>query len=233
MINVLGLDIHYLDFIAIVWFFTVWVGYSVFADRHKGESLVSAMHKHRVNWISGLIKREDRLVDIRIIASLLQSATFFASTSILIIGGLFALLGYGNKALELIDSLPFAEHMNISMWFVKVLSMLLIFVFAFFKFTWVIRQFNYTIVLMVSAPKIDIKKSSKKDIEEAQRYIKNISEMISNTSKHFNKGMRSYYFGLVAICWFISPLLLMLVSVIVLVVLYRREFLSKTLKMLE
>ena len=47
MINVLGLNIHYLDFFAILWFFVVWVGYSAFADRHQGESLVSSMHKHR------------------------------------------------------------------------------------------------------------------------------------------------------------------------------------------
>ena len=228
-----SLDVHVLDLFALIWFFSVWAGYSIFADKHKDANLVSAMHKHRINWIDALIRREDRLVDIRIIASLIQSATFFASTSILIIGGLFALLGYGNKSLELIDSLPFAEHMNLTTWFFKTLSMMLIFVFAFFKFTWVIRQFNFSIVLMVSAPRIDDKKSSDDEIEEANRYVKNISDMIYNTSMHFNKGMRSYYFGIVGICWFISSILLIVVSVIVVSVLYRREFLSKTLKMLE
>jgi len=233
MINVLGLNIHYLDFFAILWFFVVWVGYSAFADRHQGESLVSSMHKHRVNWMNSMIRRDDRLVDIRIIASLLQSATFFASTSILIIGGLFALLGYGNKALELLNLLPFAEHMSLDMWIIKTLCLLLIFVFAFFKFTWVIRQFNYSIVLVISAPKLNDKDSSSEDKENADRYIENISDMISNSGKHFNKGMRSYYFGLVAICWYLSPVLLMIFSIVVVLVLYRREFLSRTLKFLE
>ncbi|MDA0781462.1 MAG: DUF599 domain-containing protein [Rickettsiales bacterium] len=226
-------DIYLLDIIALLWFFVIWSGYSLFADRHKDVNLVTAMHKHRINWVNSLMRREDRLVDIRIIASLIQSATFFASTSILIIGGLFALLGYGNRAIEMIDSLPFAEHMNLTTWFFKTLSMLLIFIFSFFKFTWVIRQFNFTIVLMVSAPRIDDEKSSQEDTEKANKYIKNISDMIYNTSMHFNKGMRSYYFGLVGICWFISPILLMIASVVVVIVLYRREFLSKTLKMLE
>ena len=227
------LDIHILDLFALVWFFSVWAGYSIFADKHTDENLVSALHKHRINWINGLIRREDRLVDIRIIASLIQSATFFASTSILIIGGLFALLGYGKTALELIDTLPFAEHMNLTTWFFKTLSMMLIFVFAFFKFTWVIRQFNFSIVLMISAPRVDDKKSTEKEIAEANRYVKNISDMIYNSSLHFNKGMRSYYFGIVGMCWFISPILLIVVSIVVVAVLYRREFLSKTLKMLE
>lgn len=233
MINAFGLNIHYIDFFAILWFFIVWVGYSVFADHHKGESLVTSMHKHRIDWMNAMVRREDRLVDIRIIASLIQSATFFASTSILIIGGLFALLGYGNKALELLNLIPFAEHMSLDLWVIKTLCLLLIFVFAFFKFTWVIRQFNYAIVLIVSAPKISDKKSTGEDKHKADRYVENIADMISNSGKHFNKGMRSYYFGLVAICWYLSPILLMVLSIVVVLVLYRREFLSRTLKFLE
>jgi len=162
-------DIYLLDIIALLWFCVIWSGYSLFADRHKDANLVTAMHKHRINWVNSLMRREDRLVDIRIVASLIQSATFFASTSILIIGGLFALLGYGNRAIEMIDSLPFAEHMNLTTWFFKTLSMLLIFIFAFFKFTWVIRQFNFTIVLMVSAPKIDDEKSTQEETEKANK----------------------------------------------------------------
>jgi uncharacterized membrane protein len=221
-----------IDIFAMIWFLILWTGYSLFADLHKSKNLVSAMHKYRIRWMKAMVRREDRLVDIRILANLIQSSTFFASTSILIIGGMFALLGYGERALKIMSVIPFATQMELHMWIVKTMFLIVIFIFAFFKFTWVIRQYNYAIVLIISTKRYYDNSTSKEDVKSAAKSIVQIAKIISNSSMHFNKGMRSYYFALVALSWYISPILLIILSVLVVLVLYRREFLSKTLKML-
>ena len=50
-----------------------------------------------------------------------------------------------------------------------------------------------------------------------------------NAARHFNNGLRAYYFGLAALAWFIHPLLLMMATFWVIFVIYRREFRSSTL----
>jgi uncharacterized membrane protein len=49
----------------------------------------------------------------------------------------------------------------------------------------------------------------------------------TRASGHFNKAMRSYYFGLAVLTWFVHPYLFMLVTLAILAVVYRREFRSQ------
>ena len=48
-------------------------------------------------------------------------------------------------------------------------------------------------------------------------------------ANQFNFGLRSYYFGMTMLAWFVSPWLFMLMSAGVVLVLYRREFHSDVL----
>jgi len=230
--NILGLEIPFLDLIALIWFIFLWVSYSVFSANKKDNNLVKVMHKYRILWIRHMIRRSDRTVDINIIKNLLRTATFFASTSILILAGLVAGLNFAEKGVNLMASLNIQT--TIQMWILKVSLLITVFIFAFFKFTWVIRQFNYVSVLIVASPvyKAEDGKINKHKIYTILKYIKTISTMISNAGHHFNIGMRSYYFGLVVLSWFISPVLFILMSILVVCVLYRREFMSKTLILL-
>ncbi len=235
MLDFFGITIKLLDLAAFCWFLTVWTVYSYivdFSDCNR-QTLVNVMHKYRLRWIKSCIKREDRLVDIRIVANLVQTSTFLASTSILIIGGLGAMLGYGEKAIAMLSHMPFAIETSLHMWVIKTLLLLVIFIHSFFKLTWVIRQFNFSTVLIVAAPRYIKGESDLKNTKESARYVIRISTIISNAGRHFNMGLRSYYFGLVALSWYISPVLFIILSVLVILVLYRREFVSRTLDLLK
>jgi uncharacterized membrane protein len=48
--------------------------------------------------------------------------------------------------------------------------------------------------------------------------------VISMAATPFNFGLRAYYFGMTMLAWFVSPWLFMLMSIGVVLVLYRREF---------
>ena len=49
----------------------------------------------------------------------------------------------------------------------------------------------------------------------------------------FNRGIRAYYFGLAASGWLLSPLLLSILAVLILLVLYRRDYRSAALGILR
>ena len=51
----------------------------------------------------------------------------------------------------------------------------------------------------------------------------------SRAAEHFNKALRSFYFGLAALSWFLQPWLFIALTGIVVLVVYRREFHSHTL----
>ena len=110
------------------------------------------MHGHRYAWMQRMLQRDNCVMDVNILRNLLQTASFFASITLLILVGLVTVLGSTDKAIFLIHALPFAATGTLVQWELKVLVLVVIFVQAFFKFTWVLRQFNYCSVLIGAAP---------------------------------------------------------------------------------
>jgi hypothetical protein len=75
---------------------------------------------------------------------------FFSSTTILIIGGLLALMGTTDKAAELVREIPFSQATPILVFEFKILVLIAIFVYAFFRFSWSMRQYTF-VALMIGA----------------------------------------------------------------------------------
>lgn len=226
MLNAIGLP----NVLALVWFAACWIAYTYYADstdrgRH---TLLSAMRDKRELWMRRMIARENRMVDTSIMSTLMRSVSLFASTTIFILAGLLAILGSVDKAKAILHEIPFAVISTATQWDTKILLLLVIFVYAFFKFAWALRQFNYAIVLLGTAPPMEEAGS-----REANEYAKASADVISLAVLSFNRGLRSYYFGLAALSWFIHPLLFAAATLWVMAVLYRREFMSKTLGCLE
>src|SRR5581483_5734096 len=219
-----------LDVVALAWFLSLWLGYARFAHvrGHRVASLMSVMGKYRQEWWMRIIERELRMIDTSIVANLANSATFFASTTLLILGGLLALLGTTAKVVEVVKGLPFNARATTSqMWELKIMLLLAIFVYAFFKFTWSLRQFNFSSVLIGAAPKVPERAEQELD------YIHRAATLSSSASDSFNYGLRAYYFGLAALAWFLNAWLFIAATTWIVGVLYWREFRSETLKVLD
>jgi uncharacterized membrane protein len=172
------------------------------------------------------VQRDNRMVDARVASNLMSSASFFASTSILILMGLSTLLGHTEKGIAMMDDLPFAMPASPLMWDVKIILLMLIFTYCFFKNTWALRQYNYTSVLIAGAPIFN------ELTPESEKYTVRAAKVLALAAKNFNMGLRGYYFGLSALTWFLHPLLFMVVTLWVVLVLYRREMRSNTLRIL-
>lgn len=219
-----------LDYAALVWFLGSWFSYQRFTEwaAARGRpSLMSVMSGYRLDWWRGMVSRELRIVDAAILTNLSNSAAFFASTTLLILGGLIALLGTSDRVMAVVSDLPFSAYTNEVMWEYKIFLLLAIFVYAFFKFTWSLRQHNFCSVLVGAAP------SRQTDPDELAKFVARSAHLASSASNTFNYGLRAYYFGMAALAWFLNSWVFMAATTFVVAILYVREFHSGALDVLS
>lgn len=224
------LDIALIDIAALVWFLVMWNGYTYFADQMSQDrlSLLTVMKKHRAGWMRQMLTRDNRIVDATIINTLMRSLSMFSSTALLILAGLLAILGSLDKVQALVQDIPFVMQASKGAWELKILTLIMIFVYAFFKFAWSLRQFNYSTILLGAAPRRE-----EADTDRAIEFSKGMAEVLALAVSNFNRGMRAYYFALAALSWFLHPVLFAVSTLWVVGVIYRREFRSQTLAFLE
>ena len=217
----------WLDVLALLVFVGGWMMYAAFATRHgqKVPSLHNRMDYFRREWMVRMIERDNRMLDANIMRILARSSQFFASTTMLLLGALIALTGYVQQALDVVSGLPFTVKGSARMLEVKILLLVVIFIYAFFKFTWALRQLGQAATLIGAAPK-----QPKDNPEQYAPVINRIARIASYAGTNFNNGLRAYYFGLAALAWFLHPWLMIVATAWVIYVLYAREFKSKTLK---
>lgn len=221
------LGVPFLDAVAPLVFLLAWVGYARWADGPGRPSLMARMHEYRLAWMRRMLARDNRITDLQVVQVLVQNIAFFASSSIILIGGLAAVLGARDQALAILADLPLAAPSAPRVFDGKVLLLILVFVYAFFKFTWTLRQFNYVAILIGAAPP-----PAEAATEAAGRLVERAARMATRAADHFNKAMRAYYFGLAGLAWFLHPLLLIAAVLWVVLVSWRREFRSTSLTVL-
>lgn len=219
----------FIDYLAIVWFLIAWLGYTLVVDYSplRRRSVSAAMNAYRRRWIGEMAKRDIRLVDTQILGNLMTGIGFFASTTILLIGGLFALLGASEAAISALADLPIAIQTTRPVWETKVLTLVVIFVYAFFKFAWAYRLSNYCAILIGATPPYVAPGGP-----ELDAHVERLTRIANQMGHHFTRGLRSYFFALAALGWFIHPALFILASSWVLLVLYRRDFRSREFQLL-
>lgn len=117
-----------IDWVGLTLWAALWLGYVYWAG-HDGRgrpSIMSLLAKYRRIWMREAYNRDNRITDVALIGSLAQSATFFSSTTLLILGGLFALLGTIDKSAEVVRGLPFAARTSQDLLEMKALLLWLI-----------------------------------------------------------------------------------------------------------
>ena len=222
------LTYSHLDLVALAFFMLCWFGYGWFASRHANDrhSLLTVMNPLRDRWFEQTLTRENRIVDSALLSNLMNSATFFSSTTLLALGGLMALFGSVEKSAEIIESLPFAQRTSQALLEAKVISLILLFVYSLIKFTWSVRQFNFvTIVIGSIAPRDALTDLDRRNARRAAGILKLAGE-------NFSQGLRAYYFSVALLLWFVQPWFFIAATALVTVMLYRMEFHSRTLEVL-
>ncbi|MCI5074361.1 DUF599 family protein [Oricola sp.] len=217
------------DLLALAFFAVAWLAFEVVVDRTplNRKSLSGLMAIRRREWMLTLVERDLRMIDTAIVTGLQQGSAFFGSASILAIGGCFALFGSTDAVLQIFRDIPFIEPAPRGLFELKVFGLTTIFVYAFFKFGWAYRLFNYCSILIGG-----VRHTQDAPFEERKASALRAAEMNIVASRHFTAGMRAIFFGLAYLGWFLGPAALVFTTVFVIGVLARRQYFSRARQIL-
>jgi len=220
-----------LNWAAFMWFLTCWVGYTFYAKRaaENKACLAALIYSYRIDWMKSLLKHENRIADLALLGNLMQMVNFMATTNIFVLAGAVTVLYSSDSVLKLLEGHAFVTETTLEQIQFKLLALVVIFIYAFFRFTWALRQHTFCSIMIGAAPQVP--KDRDLTIDEEQ-FCQQVARVSDRAAHEFNYGLRSYYFALSLLAWFISPVLFIVACTTVVVVLYLREFRSRTLSML-
>lgn len=218
------------DLVALGFFTLSWVGHFWIINQSplRVHTITYRMNTMRIEWMRVLLRRDPKMFDALIQNQFQQGVLFFASTSILIVGAMLAGLGATEQAMQVLTELPFSKPSTRTVWNIKLLLVTFIFVFSFFKFAWSYRQFNYVMIVAGAAPET----ASRSDTS-IEAYAQKLASMHALAALHFTTGLNAYFFALASFAWFLNAWAFILATLWISVVLYRRAFASKFLKILN
>ncbi|GKQ50509.1 DUF599 domain-containing protein [Bradyrhizobium sp. Ce-3] len=214
---------YWADILAVSFFALEWLVYAITLEHtaYGRDSLSARMHVYREIWVRNLLNRDARMVDMQIMASLQNGTAFFASTSLIAIGGGLALLRATSDALAVLGALPVNLTPSPALWEIKCIGLILIFIYTFFKFAWAYRLFNYVAILFGAMPP-----AGQRDTPEAEAHVIRTTRLFETAGRHFNRGQRAFFFALAYLGWFVSPWVLFVTTAAVVIVIWRRQFAS-------
>ncbi|QDE30349.1 MULTISPECIES: DUF599 domain-containing protein [Shewanella] len=216
--------ISWLDALALSIFLGSWIGYTSFARRKAKNTncIARVMHQQRIHWMSQVITKEVRVGDAALLGNLERNIAFFASSTLLVLAGVLTLFSQVEKLETVIGSIPYTASPNHALIQVKLALLASIFVLAFFQFTWSMRQYGF-VNIMIGAVPLDKTGTD----ETALGYARQVAVVQDQAAHSYNYGLRSYYYSMAALCWFMHPGMLIFSSLFVVYTLYQREFNSK------
>ncbi len=213
-----------LDFVAFAWFVIAWASFGFVVDFALigRPSLSRLMDDERRRWMREMAKREVRIVDTAIMTSLQNGTAFFASTSLLALGGAFTLLNQTERMLAIFLDVPFRTVPTAGELEFKIALLVAIYGYAFFKFGWAYRLFNYSAILIGAVPPAD-----DADVAARDHAVLRAGEMQIDAGHHFHWGMRALFFSLGLFGWFVDARVFLVSTTFILAVLIRRQYFSR------
>jgi len=210
---------HWVDVVGLLVYLALTFGYYAaftVGMRVRPYSLLHGrMNWYRHRWIHMVYARRDGMLAVQTCRNQLQTATFLASTAIIVDVGLLTLLGLPR------ETTSFLLHGNVGdkaaeMWlFLKVVIMIGLYSYNFLSFAVCIRDLNYFGYLIALY--------GSDDESEEPGVLAHLEDLIDRVALNYTRGLRGYFFGLPLFFWLLSPYLMILVSIIILGLLWARD----------
>jgi len=225
MLSVLETTFSPLDTAAFLMLVIAWIGTGRVAEvpPRWRPSVSLLMQDYRYRWMVEFLTRAPRIFDVSLIDSLRQGTAFFASASMIAIGGGVALIGNAATLQGLAQDLTIG--LDSAQLRIKLIVVVGLLSNALLKFVWSHRLFGYCAIMMAAVP------NDHTDPMAAPR-ARQAAEINITAAKSFNRGLNSIYFSLAALAWLIGPMALLLATGLTAGVLMRREFWSQSRKVM-
>ena len=219
------------DIAAALWFGVAIFGYRLIAGFGPLErrSIVGAIQAQRERWLLNMAIRDGRIVDAHLLGGLAQGNAFFASTSALIIGGMAAMMGSGDKVQVLLDRIPYVAKSTAVLFEFKLMVLITIFIYAFFKFAWAFRLSHYASIMIGATPILD---SDRSNIADCEQHASRTAKLVGVAAEHANGGLRAFYYAIAAMAWFFHPVAFAIATTWVVGILIRRDFFSRSRRLI-
>jgi uncharacterized membrane protein len=212
---------HPLDVFALCVFAACWGAYQPMLDwlAPRRPVVNRAMEAMRLAWMKRAMARENRIMDTNLLGHMLGSASFFASTNLLLIAAVAGLLVGGSGMLENLRGVEVGQSAPV--WLLQAKIGLVAFALSkgLLDFIWCIRQMNYSLALFGAAPEW-------KSAVDLDAYAAAVAGVLNPSFVAFNKGVRAYYFALAAAAWVVSPWLMAVGSLAATALLLHRQVAS-------
>jgi len=192
-------DLTGFDRAALCFFLLAWLGYGPAAQAMRPRrSMAIRMFEMRRAWMSSMLARENRITDASLIGNVVNSATFFASTTVVALAALLGMLGNLDSTHAAVQSLDFTAKSSRVLVEAKVLLLALVFAYGFLKLSWAVRQLNHCVALIGAAP-------LRPDAARGDAFADHAADALSLAVGSFDAGLRAYYFALAALAWLFGP----------------------------
>ena len=214
-----------IDALAVALTLIAWAGIGWLIE-HPPVSRLSVtvlMKEYRREWMRQFLTRQPRIFDASMIDSLRQGTAFFASASLIAIGGGIALIGNPAAIVGLAEDLTLpADASGLQL---RVMLVIMFLANAVLKFIWSNRLFGYCAIIMAAVPNDPSEPVAPHRAQQA-------AELNITAAKSFNRGLHSIYFALGSLGWLLGPYVLIATTLLTSAMLIRREFASESRKVM-
>ena len=189
------------DMAAFAVFAIVWLAYEpLLRTLARGRHVINAdMVVVRRAWMGRMVERGGvRLLDSQLIGHALNSASFFASSNLILIAGAAGVLFGGESVWRRVAAAPLLADGPAVLFGLKLALVAVTLARGLLAFIWAIRQLNYCVAAIGAAPHDPAEPM-------ATGYAEAASALLNPALSAFNAGVRGYYFALSAAAWMLGP----------------------------
>ena len=196
-----ALPLPILDIVVLSFFSFCWLFYEPLLKRlGQGRNVINTdMTVIRRRWMAEMAVREIALLDGQLLGHALNSASFFASSNLILIAAAAGVLFGGDTALKSIEGLAVLAPASTLVFQIKLGVVLVALARGLLDFIWSIRQMNYCLAAIGATPMW----SPRPVLEE---YAEAAGAILNPALSAFNAGVRGYYFALAAAAWLLGPI---------------------------
>jgi uncharacterized membrane protein len=190
-----------LNLAALTLFIVCWLGYEPLLKalaRHQGGVINTDMTVIRTAWMRNMAARDNRFIDAQLLGHALSSASFFASSNLILIAAASGALFGGERTFRSVSNLVVIQTSSRLLFEAELSLVLVALARGLLDFVWSIRQMNYCLAAFGAAP-------LGHELNQ-QRYGEAAARLLNPALSAFNKGVRSYYFALAAAAWLFGPI---------------------------
>jgi len=189
------------DLAALLLFLMIWLAYEpILKGLAHGRRMINAdMVRVRRAWMTQMVDRQgSRLLDSQLVGHALNSASFFASSNLILIAGAAGVLFGGENAYQRLETAPLLAHAPKALFGLKMTLVAMTLARGLLAFIWAIRQLNYCVAAIGAAPE-------SAPAETRTAYGQAVARLLNPALSSFNAGVRGYYFALASTAWLAGP----------------------------